>query len=95
MKIKYSPESIADLNRLVEFIEAKNPYAARRIAIDMQEAFDNLKRFPKMGLPVLKSHDPELIRDLYINHYVARYLISDDVIYILRIWHNKENERSL
>ena len=65
MKIKYSPESIADLNRLVEFIEAKNPYAARRMAIDIQAAFDSLKRFPKMGLPVLKSNDPEQIRDLY------------------------------
>ena len=51
MKIKYSPESISDLNRLVEFIEAKNSYTARRISIDIQEVFDNLKRFPKMGLP--------------------------------------------
>lgn len=95
MKIKYSPESIADLNRLVEFVEAKNLYAARRIAIDIQEAFDNLKRFPKMGLPVLKSSDPDLIRDLYINQYVARYLINNDIIFILRVWHNKENERNL
>ena len=65
------------------------------MAIDNHEAFVNLKRFPKMGLSVLKSHDPELIRDLYINRYFARYLISDDVIFTLRIWHNKENERSL
>ena len=95
MKIKYSLESIDDLQRVVEFVEIKNPYAARRIAIDLQEGVDKLKQFPKIGLPVLKASDSELIRDLYINNYTVRYLTTDEVIYILRIWHNKENEKNL
>ncbi|MFC3851404.1 type II toxin-antitoxin system RelE/ParE family toxin [Salinispirillum marinum] len=95
MKIRYSPESVEDLSRVVEFVEAKNPFAARRIAIDIQEAFDKLKQFPKIGLPVLKSSDPELVRDLYIGNYMARYLITDEIIYILRIWHHKENEKNI
>ncbi|MDX1253299.1 MAG: type II toxin-antitoxin system RelE/ParE family toxin [Gammaproteobacteria bacterium] len=66
MKIKYSLESIVDLQRVVEFVEVKNPFAARRIAIDLQEGVDKLKLFPKIGLPVLKAPDPEQIRDLYI-----------------------------
>jgi len=28
MKVKYSLESIADLERVVEFLESENPYAA-------------------------------------------------------------------
>lgn len=95
MKVKYSSESIEDLNRVVEFIENKNPYAARRIAIDLQEGVDRLKRFPEIGLPVLKAKDPEQIRDLYIRGYTVRYLINDDLIYILRVWHSRENERNL
>ncbi|MGM0677449.1 MAG: type II toxin-antitoxin system RelE/ParE family toxin [Pseudomonadota bacterium] len=95
MKIRYSPESVDDLCRMVEFVEVKNPFAARRIAIDLQEGIDKLKQFPKIGLPVLKASDPELIRDLYISRYTVRYLIADEMIYILRIWHNKENERNL
>ena len=95
MKIKYSPESIDDLQRVVEFVEVKNPYAARRIAIDLQEGIEKLKQFPKIGLPVLKAPDPEAIRDLYINDYTVRYLITEEVIYILRIWHHKENEKNL
>jgi plasmid stabilization system protein ParE len=95
MKVKYSLESIDDLTRVVEFIENKNPYAARRIAIDLQEGVDRLKQFPEIGLPVLKANDPEKIRDLYIKDYTVRYLINEDIIYVLRVWHNKENEKNL
>lgn len=95
MKIRYSPESIDDLHRVVEFVEVKNPFAARRIAIDLQEGVEKLKQFPKIGLPVLKAPDPEQIRDLYITNYTVRYLIAEEIIYVLRIWHDKENERNL
>ena len=95
MKIRYSPEAIDDLQRLVEFVEDKNPFAARRIAINLQEGVDKLKQFPRIGLPVLKASDPEQVRDLYISNYTVRYLITDEIIYVLRIWHNKENEKDL
>jgi plasmid stabilization system protein ParE len=94
-KVKYSPESIEDLQRVVEFVEVKNPYAARRIAIDLQEGVSRLKQFPEIGLPVINAPDPEIIRDLYLGDYTVRYLITDDVIFILRIWHNNENEKNL
>ena len=92
MKIKYSPEAVTDLQRVVEFVENKNLFAARRLAIDLQEAVEKLKQFPEIGLPVMNSPDPAKIRDLFINDYTVRYLITDEVIYILRIWHDKENE---
>jgi plasmid stabilization system protein ParE len=93
MNVKYSPESIGDLQRVVEFLENKNPFAARRIAIDLQEGVQKLKQFSQIGLPVLKATDPEKIRDLYVGQCTVRYLITDELIYILRIWHGKENEK--
>lgn len=95
MKVKYSPESIEDLQRVVEFVENKNPYTARRVSIDLQEGVDRLKHFPEIGLPVLKAVDPEKIRDLYVGDYTVRYLIAENTIYVLRVWHNKENEKKL
>lgn len=94
IEVKYSPESVADLQRVVEFVELKNPYAARRIAIDLQEGVSKLKQFPQIGLPVVKAPSSKEIRDLYIGNYTVRYLINESVIYILRIWHNKENEKN-
>jgi plasmid stabilization system protein ParE len=95
IEVKYSPESLVDLQQVVEFVEAKNPYAARRIAIDLQEGVSKLKQFPQIGLPVIKAPDPKTIRDLYVSDYTVRYLITDKSIYILRVWHNKENEKNL
>ncbi len=95
MKINYSPESIDDLKRLREFIEIKNPVAAARVSNDLLSGIAKLKIFPQMGLPVSRAPNPELIRDLFIGSYTIRYLLTDSDIFILRIWHNKENEKNL
>lgn len=95
MKITYSPEAIRDLQWVVEFVESKNPLAARRIAIDIQEGVEKLKQFPLAGLPVIDAFDPEQIRDLYVSSYTIRYLVESNRIHILRVWHNKENEKNL
>ena len=95
LEVEYSPQSLKDLHRVVEFVEVKNPYAARRIVIDLQEGVSKLKQFPEIGLPVIKAPNPEIIRDLYVGAYTVRYLITDATIYILRVWHNRENEKNL
>ena len=93
MKIDYSPESIRDLVRLREFIEQKNPQAARRISNAILEGIEKLKIFPNMGLPVNRAPDPKIIRDLYVGRYTIRYLVSSEQIYVLRLWHGMETEK--
>ena len=95
MNVQYTPEAINDLNRLREFISEKNPYAAQRIAGELLEGINKLKVFPKMGIPVSRAPDPSMIRDLFIGSYTVRYLLTDEQIHILRLWHNKEIERGL
>lgn len=52
---------------------------------------DSLSMTPlvRTGLPVLDASDPKRIRDLHIGQYTIRYLITYEVIYILRIWYAK------
>lgn len=96
MKLKYSPQSIADLKRLYDFIAAKNPLSARKMAIEIQENTEKLKLFPHVGLPVTHAENTKIIRDLYIGNYTLRYLIdNNNIVYVLRIWHNKETEKDL
>lgn len=95
MRVEYSPESIYDLIRLREFIEIKNPIAARRVANELLDGISKLRLFPKIGLPVVRASDPKIVRDLFIGNYTVRYLIGNDEIYILRIWHGKEIEKDL
>lgn len=95
MKISYTPEAIADLSRLREFIETKNPVAAQRVANELLIGIDKLRVFPKIGIQVSKALQPELVRDLFVGSYTIRYLIRGEEIIILRLWHGKENEQDL
>lgn len=90
MRISYSENAVKDLIRLREFIENKNPIAAQRASNSIKKGISQLKEFPKIGVKVELAPDPEVIRDLIIGNYIARYLITEKVIYILRIWHHKE-----
>ena len=95
MKIRYTPEAICDLDRLREFIESKNPVAAQRVAKEILLGIDKIKVFPKMGVPVLRAPQPELIRDLFIGNHTVRYLIVKEELIVLRLWHGKEIEKDL
>lgn len=95
MNIQYSPEAVDDLIRLREFIAVKNPYAAKHVSERLLSGINKLKIIPKMGLPVQQSPEPETIRDLFIAHYTVRYLLTDNTVFILRVWHGKEIEKDL
>ena len=95
MIISYTKEAIADLERLRNFIEPKNPHAARRVSSELLDGIGNLRAFPKMGLPVALASDPDSIRDLFVGQYTIRYFLDTDHVVILRIWHGKEVERDL
>ncbi len=90
MNLLYSEDAIQDLIRLREFIEIKNPLAAQRVAASIKKGISRLKEFPRLGVKVASAPDPDVVRDLIIGDYLARYLITKQMIFILRIWHHKE-----
>jgi len=95
MKVSFTPEAVADLKRLREFIESKNPIAAQRIAKELLSGIEKLKAFPQIGLKVIRAPQPNLVRDLLIGNYTVRYIIGRNEIFILRMWHEKEIEKDL
>ncbi len=90
MKVSFTPEAVADLKWLREFIESKNPIAAQRIANELSRGIEKLKAFSQIGLKVIRAPQPHLVRDLLIGNYTVRYFIGSNVIFILRMWHGKE-----
>ena len=91
MNIRYSREAVSDLQRLREFIEIKNPHAAQKIAITILQGIARLKGFPLIGTKVDRASNPEAVRDLIVGNYLVRYLIQETEIYVLRIWHHRED----
>jgi len=95
MNVSFTPEAVADLERLREFIESNNPIAAQRIANELLIGIEKLKAFPQIGLKVIRAPQPHLVRDLFIGNYTVRYFIGSNEIFILRMWYGKEIEKDL
>ena len=94
MILAYSVDAVEDLARLREFIEIHSPLAAQEISAKLVEGISTLIDHPKIGHPVDKAPDPELIRDLILGKYIARYILHKNTIVILRVWHHREDRES-
>jgi len=88
MKLLFTHSAQKDLIRLREFIAIKNPSAARRISNKLKESTLRLIEQPDMGVNVV---DLPGTQDLISGDYRVRYTVLAEYIYILRIWHGKED----
>ena len=94
MKLAYSREARDDLVRLRAFIAEHDAAAAERSAGRLLQGIGRLMRHPQLGRQVRIAPEelaPEEIRDWVVAAYVVRYLVLDDHVVVLRIWHEKVN----
>ena len=90
MKLIFSRAAVHDLVRLRDFIAQHSPEAAQqRTAHRLRGAIQWLVGTPQIGRPVADM--PGEIRDLVFGKYVVRYKVKQQYLYILRIWHGKED----
>lgn len=91
MKTMFSKDARNDLERVNEFIAIKNPQAANRIVNKLIVGIEKLFQFPDIGVEVKESPNQNSVRDIFILDYHVRYLKLQKGIYIIRIWHQKED----
>ncbi|MEL6521043.1 MAG: type II toxin-antitoxin system RelE/ParE family toxin [Pseudomonadota bacterium] len=91
MRLEFLPEAEADLDRLFIFLVEKNPLAAQKAMLAIDEALNILLESPLIG------HVPEHFPD-YRQHivtfgksgYIVRYRIQEDALIVTRIWAGRE-----
>lgn len=90
--LSYAPAAIRDLQRLRDFLRAKNPDAARRASLAIRQGISLLAEQPRIGRQVdgLPAEFREWLIDFGDGGYVARYRLSQDGVTILAIRHQKE-----
>lgn len=88
----WSPEALADVQRLYRFLAEKNPDAARRAASAIRDGMQIVVKHPDVGRPV-DDMDPEF-REWPISFgasgYVALYRLEKDVALVVAVRHQKE-----
>ncbi len=89
MKLHFTHSAQRDLIRLREFIASKNPQAAKRISQLLKQSILRLTDQPEIGINVEEMPG---VQDLISGDYLVRYVVLENEIYILRIWHGKEDQ---
>lgn len=90
MQLKWTSKASSDLARLYEFLAPVNRPAAARIVQSLATAAASLLANPRIG-ERLEEFNPREVRRILVGHYEVRYEIQEYIIYILRLWHTREN----
>ncbi|TDI48191.1 MAG: type II toxin-antitoxin system RelE/ParE family toxin [Acidobacteria bacterium] len=91
MKLVWLPEARDDIQRLFDFLLERDPAAAERAVRTIQLGSMSLLEYPRVG----RSLDDETgRRELFVpfgaGAYVIRYVILDEQIVVIRVWHSRE-----
>lgn len=90
MELKWTSKALLDLARLFEFLAVVNRPAAARTVQSLTQAPTALLSNPRIGERV-DEFEPRDVRRLLVGHYEMRYEIQGSTIYILRLWHVRED----
>lgn len=90
MELKWTNKAHSDLVRLYEFLAPVNQSAAARAVQALTKAPVSLLTNPRIG-EQLFQFEPREVRRILVGHYEIRYEIQGRIIYVLRLWHTREN----
>ncbi len=90
MKIQWTSKASSDLVRLHEHLSPVAPVAAARGVHRRARAPDRLLDYPRIG-EKRESYEPREVRRIIVGNYEMRYEIAAGTIFILRLWHCREN----
>ncbi|HEC98486.1 MAG TPA: type II toxin-antitoxin system RelE/ParE family toxin [Nitrospirae bacterium] len=86
-QIKWTPQSLDDIEAIANFIARDSSYYARMFTIKVFEAVDRLELFSESGRIVPELNRKE-IREVFFGNYRIIYRIKDELIEILTVYHS-------
>ena len=90
MELRWTSKALSDLTRLHEFLAAANKPAAARAVRTLTAAAGTLVSNPRIG-ERLDEFEPREIRRVQVGRYEECYEIAQATIYVLRLWHTRED----
>lgn len=90
MELKWTSKALSDVARLYEFLALVNPCAAAQVVQKLAKAPAVLLVHPRIGERLFQFELRE-VRRLLVGDYEIRYEVRESAIYVLRIWHTRED----
>ncbi|MGB3289050.1 MAG: type II toxin-antitoxin system RelE/ParE family toxin [Burkholderiaceae bacterium] len=89
MALKWTSKALSDLTRLHEFLALVNKPVARAVQA-LTKAPTMLLTNSRIG-EQLFQFEPQELRRIPVGDYEIRYEIQGQNVYVLRLWHTREN----
>lgn len=91
-RLIWSPEALADVQRLHRYLAPKDPDAARRAVRAIRDGVSILSRHPRAGRPIEDMeaefrHWPIAFGN---SGYAVLYRVDGEDVILLAIWHQRE-----
>jgi plasmid stabilization system protein ParE len=90
MELRWTRKALSDLERLHEFLAPVNKLAAARVIQALGAAPLSLLANPRVGRK-LEEFEPREVRRILVGSYELRYEIQGPTLYVLRLWHTRED----
>lgn len=90
MQVRWTSKALSDLARLHGFLEPVNRGAAAKVVQALVAAPASLVANPRIG-ELLEEFEPHEVRRLLVGRYELRYEIQESIIYVLRLWHTRDD----
>lgn len=89
MEVRWTENAHSDVERLYDFLAPVNPEAATKVVQRIVATGPLLSAQPRLGEP-LEEFNPREVRRLIVGGYEIRYEIVDQILFIIRLWHTRE-----
>jgi len=90
MDLAWTSKALSDLARLYDFLAPVNKPAAARAVQGLTQAPTILLSNPRIW-EQLFQFEPREVRRILVGQYEIRYEILNQMIYVLRLWHTRED----
>ena len=88
--IKWTTNAERDIAKVYDFLARSNPKAAVQTVKLLIEGIEKIDAFPQLGIR-LDDFKPREVRRIIIGDYEIRYEFAENTIFVLRLWHSRED----
>lgn len=92
MKLEWSDEALADLDRFVEFLNREHPSLASIVAGEIVSKVQVLIDHPRLGRPIAGREEyRQIVLQVLGAAYVFQYRFDGQRLVMLRVFHARES----
>ena len=91
MKVEWSDDALADLDRFAAFLQHRHPALSSIVAREIIARAQILSEHPKLGRPIAGREEyRQLVLEVLNAHYVFQYRLDGQRLVMLRVFHGRE-----